>query len=315
MKTLKQIREEYDAKFLDRFDSAPDELMLEGRDSSKSTRVPSAKQMPVMLVFRRLQYRIFPDRQVVALYYSSMVNKYLSIPFGPEGNLNLSESVILDEEQLDEFLQFAPAIAGALEAGGAAVTGAAARGLAMAGARTAARQVGKLGIRKVAGGYLKRGVKALGKQVAKNALKSAISGDEKEKQPSASDQIKSSVMKSEIRPQSDVVRKSSWDIGSNKALETRKSQIRSADIAQARNTLSGGLRENKMSDLRDMINEGTELKTLEINGRQVNINMGMAKRILEVYDSVNTKNKKIVEGMLNEDLESFKKLLNFSIRK
>jgi hypothetical protein len=40
----------------------------------------------------------------------------------------------------------------------------------------------------------------------------------------------------------------------------------------------------------------------------------MAKRILEVYDSVNTKNKKIVEGMLNEDLESFKKLLNFSVR-
>jgi hypothetical protein len=40
----------------------------------------------------------------------------------------------------------------------------------------------------------------------------------------------------------------------------------------------------------------------------------MAKRILEVYDSVNTKNKKIVESMLNEDLESFKKLLNFSIK-
>ena len=53
---------------------------------------------------------------------------------------------------------------------------------------------------------------------------------------------------------------------------------------------------------------------LSINGRTVTLNTGMAKRILEVYDSVNTKNKKIVESMLNEDLESFKKLLNFSIK-
>lgn len=304
MKTLKQIREEYDAKFVDRFDSAPDELMLEGRDSSKSVRVPSAKQMPVMLIFRRIQYRIFPDRQVVALYYSSMVNKYLSIPFGPEGNLNLSESVILDEEQLDEIL---PAV-------GAALSGAAARGLAMAGASTVARQVGRLGIRKVAGGYLKRGVKALGKQVAKNALKSALDGDGgQENKPSASDEIKSSIMKSQIRPQS-VSKHSSWEMGSDRSSDTRRSQVRAADVAQARKTITGGLRENKMADLRDMINEGTEFKTLQINGREVDINIGMAKRILEVYDSVNTKNKKIVEGMLNDDLESFKKLLNFSIR-
>jgi hypothetical protein len=306
MKTLKQIREEYDAKYLSRFDSAPDELMLEGRDSSKSIKIPSSKQMPVMLVFRRIQYRIFPDRQVVALYYSSMVNKYLSIPFGPEGNLNLSESVILDEEQLDEVL---PAIGGA-------IAGAAARGLAMAGASTVARQVGRLGIRKVAGGYLKRGVKALGKQVAKNALKSAIGGNdgEKENKPSPSDELEKSIVRHELKPQSSVIRKSSWDIGSDRSLDTRKSQVRAADVAQARKTITGGLRENKMSDIRDMINEGTEFKTLQINGREVDINIGMAKRILEVYDSVNTKNKKIVEGMLNDDLESFKKLLNFSIR-
>jgi len=186
--------------------------------------------------------------------------------------------------------------------------------LAMAGASTVARQVGKLGIRKVAGGYLKRGVKALGKQVAKNALKSALGGDgEQENKPSASDEIKSSIMKSQIRPQS-VSKHSSWEMGSDRSSDTRRSQVRAADIAQARKTVTGGLRENKMSDIRDMINEGTEFKTLQINGREVDINIGMAKRILEVYDSVNTKNKKIVEGMLNENLESFKKLLNFSIR-
>ena len=40
----------------------------------------------------------------------------------------------------------------------------------------------------------------------------------------------------------------------------------------------------------------------------------MAKKIVRVYESVNAKNKKIVENMLNEDLDSFKKLLNFSIK-
>ena len=69
-----------------------------------------------------------------------------------------------------------------------------------------------------------------------------------------------------------------------------------------------------MTDLRKMIKENVDAKDILINGKTITLNSNMAKRILEVYDSVNTKNKKIVESMLNEDLESFKKLLNFSIR-
>ena len=72
--------------------------------------------------------------------------------------------------------------------------------------------------------------------------------------------------------------------------------------------------ENKISDIRKMLDEGNNTMDIGINGRTITLNTGMAKRILEVYDSVNTKNKKIVESMLNEDLESFKKLLNFSIK-
>ena len=75
------------------------------------------------------------------------------------------------------------------------------------------------------------------------------------------------------------------------------------------------VKENKIIDIRKMIDENVESIDLPINGRQIKLNTSMAKRILEVYDSVNVKNKKIVEGMLNEDLESFKRLLNFSIRK
>lgn len=266
MKTLKQIREEYNDKFLAKVeDNLPDELMLEGMEKkdkkriSKASPVPSSKEMPVMLIFRRVQYRVFPNNQVVALYYSNMVNKYLSIPFGSDGNLNLSESVILDEDQLDEI---GPAVATAAVDAGAEVA------------------------------------KAVGKFIAKPL------GDN----PNRLGQEKAAG--------SGIGKRTSWDKSKPKYGATAQSKLSQADLAQARSltTPQKQVHENKMSDLRKMVSEGTEIKSLNINGRQVDINIGMAKRILEVYDSVNTKNKKIVESMLNEDLESFKKLLNFSIR-
>ena len=72
--------------------------------------------------------------------------------------------------------------------------------------------------------------------------------------------------------------------------------------------------ENKIFDIQNMLNEGNDTMDLSINGRTVTLNNSMAKKIIRVYESVNTKNKKIVESMLNEDLDSFKKLLNFSIK-
>jgi hypothetical protein len=101
--------------------------------------------------------------------------------------------------------------------------------------------------------------------------------------------------------------KSSW----SKKSETEPGPVYQSKLRQA---AVAPIKENKISDIRNMINEETDNMDLHINGRTVTLNTSMAKRILEVYDSVNTKNKKIVESMLNEDLESFKKLLNFSVR-
>ena len=102
MKTLKQIREEYDNKLLSQIVSGDEDVLEEYRLSKPSldkktiSTGPSYKQMPAMLLFRRITYRQYPGGQTVALYYSALVDKYLSIPFGPTGNLNLSEAVILD---------------------------------------------------------------------------------------------------------------------------------------------------------------------------------------------------------------------------
>ena len=108
--------------------------------------------------------------------------------------------------------------------------------------------------------------------------------------------------------------KTSWKQTQNTVQDAK---LKNADLTQAKSvtTPQQTVKENKMTDIRKMVTEDIAEKDITINGRTVTLNTGMAKRILEVYDSVNTKNKKIVEGMLNEDLESFKKLLNFSIRK
>jgi hypothetical protein len=297
MKTLKQIREEYNSKYMPQ--ELPEEFMLEDKSfKSSAPTVPATKDMPALLIFRRVSFRLYPNKQVVALYYSKLVDKYLSIPFGPTGNLNLSEAVVLDEEQLDEIL---PALIGA----GELLAGAGARAALTGGARAAlgaARAgVSKLG-RTTAGRFLKR--------VAKSAIKSALSPKDDGKQQSSStpDDKPSGGL---IRNEPTVKTHSSWE---NAPSSRTIDQVRQREMirkdAQASKTVS----ENKITDIRKMVNEGIETKDLFINGRSITLNTSMAKRILEVYDSVNTKNKKIVEGMLNEDLESFKKLLNFSIR-
>ena len=112
MKTIKQIREEHDGTII----GAPDKLMLEGRGVMKSSGkgVPSPNEMPAMLMFRRVSYKMFPGHQTVALYYSKLVNKYLSIPFGPDGNLNLSEAVVHDDLSEGTLKTVAKTIAGGL---------------------------------------------------------------------------------------------------------------------------------------------------------------------------------------------------------
>ncbi len=437
MKTLKQIREDYNAK---NFGILPEELTLmeaAPKRDGRSGVVPSTKDMPQVLVFRRVSYRLYPGSNVVALYYSSALDKYLSIPFGPDGNLNLSEATIEEDWQkvnrqdktdglsqkavnayrrenpgsklqtavteknptgkradrrknfcsrmsgmkkrltsaetardpdsrinkalrrwnCEESFQIKLAearmqrnegIASAIDKGadfvvpyysatkklvkgdlkGAAIdagidTAAMAVGgpigkigakvLAKVAARKAAKTAAKAGAssiprdasaiagkavaKKSVGSALKSGVKKLGGLAAgaAGAAASALAG--------AGDATAERSTGNLIRDKKAGGAYSSWD----------KSHGSDTPVDHARYK-AAALRENKMADLREMIAEGASEHTLVINEREVTINTSMAKRILEVYDSVNTKNKRIVEGMLNSDLESFKKLLNFSIK-
>ena len=487
MKTLKQIREEYDANFLNQVDFLPDEIVLdEAKGSSivkKLQSIPSPSQMPVVLVFRRITYRTYPDKQVVALYYSKLVDKYLSIPFGPTGNLNLSEAQVVEGKMLD-------AIKGAVKGGvKGAGAGAMLGTIGHAPGMTAGAAIGGVvgaykGAKKAlqkeedeldedwsdvkhqnpSGGLKKSGVMAYRRENPGSKLQTAVTtkpsklkpgskasnrrksfcarmggmkkrltsaktardpdsrinkalrkwnceeefktklyelrmqqnegvanvldagaesivpyysagkklykGDykgaatdaaidtallatgaiagkaigagargisklaskiRKPKQKSWTDAMKTSSKKSEPAAK-DVYRGAGpgTDIQAVKSVTVKPSEAKaktysswqkaSADpIAAAREKKvlakqSDAIKENNIPEIRNMINEGIEYMDLSINGRSITLNTSMAKRIVEVYDSVNTKNKKIVEGMLNDDLESFKRLLNFSIR-
>ena len=475
MKTLKQLREEYDIVSLNQVQYVPDELMLEGRENSviKSSdrAVPSPTVMPAMLLFRRVAYRQYPNKQVVALYYSKLVNKYLSVPFGPDGNLNLSEAVVLDN--IDEgvlstiakptlaghvagtALGGVPgAVVGTLGGFGYGVTKAiknarkdkankmdkkleesevwtrkegqnpegglnrrgveaynrkhgahlqtavttkpsklkpgsksanrrksfcarmggmkkrltsakTARdpdsrinkalrkwnceesfraklqekrqerldefanlvvplltGAARLAAGTAAGEMAYQGVKRVAKSILSKGKniasKIPGKSVAKDVASAAVTSAVKDNilsrvggAPSgAQDDGAIETHKGGlVRNKPDSKSSSSWK-GASSSDRTFDSQYK----ASIKKDFNKPVNENKISDIENMLNEGVETMDLSINGRTVTLNNSMAKKIIRVYESVNTKNKKIVESMLNEDLDSFKKLLNFSIK-
>jgi hypothetical protein len=415
MKTLKQIKEDYDDITLSQMPEAPEDLVLEGREATvnKSSKIiPSFSQMPAMLLFRRVAYRLYPNKQVVALYYSKTVDKYLSVPFGPDGNLNLSESSVYNTEEQMELEEGAKweatkgAVKGALHGTirGGAIGGAIAPGPgtaigAVVGGVRGAYKGAKRGYEKgkaqemeedwqsvnrkdKTDGLSQKAVDAYRRENPGSKLKTAVTeknpkgkrasrrksfcsrmGGMKKRLTSAKtardpdsrinkalrrwnceedfklklaqlregrvDESPLDTLKAFLSAPADlekaagaggdIVTKSSKAPLEKKGVKTysgfSKAPQKHDDIATTRYKQKlMQVKENKISDIRDMISEGTDNMNLQINGRTVTLNTSMAKRILEVYDSVNTKNKKIVESMLNEDLESFKKLLNFSIK-
>ena len=314
MKTLKQIREEYKDAY--EIQETPEKLMLE----SGST-IPSTSDMPSMLLFRRVSYRMYPGKQVVALYYSKLVDKYLSIPFGPKGNLNLSEAVIYDSlEDLEEGL------GDYIEKGRQYLQ----NKVKDSSTFKAAQEIGhhlpgyenvKASKEKFSKGDYLGAAKEAGKSVAKAVGTGAAVAVGARALPSLAKTIASRVAGgNKGATQSQAPEKTGVDLQRDKTAKTYSSWENKPDSdpvykARMKAQALAPIKENKIADIRKMVKEGIDTADLHINGRTVTLNTSMAKRILEVYDSVNTKNKKIVESMLNEDLESFKKLINFSIRK
>ena len=72
--------------------------------------------------------------------------------------------------------------------------------------------------------------------------------------------------------------------------------------------------ESVLSTIKDMVDNGITEQTVTINEQEININNTVAKKIMLIYESVNSTNKKKMEKMLNESAASFNKVLTFAIR-
>ena len=71
-------------------------------------------------------------------------------------------------------------------------------------------------------------------------------------------------------------------------------------------------RPSPMNEMYQIVEEEMP-RVVKIGNDDVTINSTIAKKVLMVYESLNRKNQKQMEKMLNESVDSFKKVINFSI--
>ena len=77
-------------------------VLVEKNQKVDKSAYPSDKDMPTVIILKRKAIRVFPDNQKIGMYYSQALDRYISIPFGP----NVKDlSPQLNEERIDEISQ------------------------------------------------------------------------------------------------------------------------------------------------------------------------------------------------------------------
>jgi hypothetical protein len=90
---------------------------------------------------------------------------------------------------------------------------------------------------------------------------------------------------------------------------TRDERERQANLKMALRTES-----NVLNTIKSIVENDISEQTVRFNENQITINNTVAKKLLNVYESVNKTNKKKMEQMLNESATSFNKVLTFAVR-
>ena len=58
-------------------------VLVEKNQKVDKSAYPSDKDMPTVIILKRKAIRVFPDNQKIGMYYSQALDRYISIPFGP----------------------------------------------------------------------------------------------------------------------------------------------------------------------------------------------------------------------------------------
>lgn len=75
-----------------------------------------------------------------------------------------------------------------------------------------------------------------------------------------------------------------------------------------------GQNESTISTLKQIVENNVPSQQLQIGEETISINKSIAKKIVKLHESLNRTNKKKLERMLNEDIVSFRKVVNFALK-
>jgi hypothetical protein len=76
-----------------------------------------------------------------------------------------------------------------------------------------------------------------------------------------------------------------------------------------------GIKEGKNIDIiKYIVENNINHHDIHFGDSSIRVNNRVAKKVMKIYESLNKKNKKKVEQMLNEDANSFKKVINFVVQ-
>lgn len=95
---------------------------------------------------------------------------------------------------------------------------------------------------------------------------------------------------------------------------TEKRRQADADRANSQLAKSQANESNVLDTIKSIVENNISEQTIRFNKNEISINNTVAKKLLNVYESVNKTNKKKMEQMLNESATSFNKVLTFAVR-
>lgn len=310
------------------------ELLAEKRnvlskfDTAVPQGYPKQSEVPAIIMLKRKAIRVYPDNQKVALYYSEAIDKYVSIPFGPEGK---ALGIQVNEDEINEaFTDYLPGYRSSREdfdknvdtakkegVGGSvkkylkkdvprALMGAAPVGRGKVAARLVGRGLKKLG--RKAGDYIAKR-RAAAAAAAGGAAGAAAGGgggggggggDAMEYAKNAARRANTG---REYSFSGDTAKRISEPVSTvgraNSNYRERQNQN------QIWNT---GSIPRSLAEFQSIIESKTPAKVHDITVTPL-----VAKKVIRVYESLNKQNKKNFEGMLNE-ATGLQKIINFCIK-
>lgn len=77
---------------------------------------------------------------------------------------------------------------------------------------------------------------------------------------------------------------------------------------------SPSMEESTIETLNYIVENNIDVYPVTINERTINVNKSIAKKIVNVYESLNKKNRKKARKMLDESVDSFRNFTNFALR-